>query len=53
MTSRMMAGDPLKNEIELGLRPEESIRHRECFSFASGVEEVATKIEALTRADPV
>jgi hypothetical protein len=51
MTGRMMRRDPLKNEIE-GLRPEGSIRDRDCFSFASGVEEVTAKIEALTRTDP-
>jgi hypothetical protein len=48
----MMSGDPLEKEIEPPLRSEESIRDRECFSFASGVEEVAAKMEALTRTDP-
>jgi hypothetical protein len=51
MTRRMMRGDLLQNEIELGLRPEEFIRDRECFSFASGFEEAAAKLEGLTGTD--
>lgn len=48
----MMRRDPIENEIELGLSPGEFISDRACFSFASGLEEVATKIEGLIRTEP-
>jgi hypothetical protein len=48
----MMPGDPLEKETELPLRSGGFIRDREAFSFASGVEEAAAKIEGLTGTDP-
>ena len=52
MTRRMMPGDPLDKEIELPLRSVEFISDCACFSLASGFEEAAAKIEALTRTEP-
>jgi hypothetical protein len=51
MARRTKRGDPIENEMELALRPGEFIRDHACFSFVSGLEEVAAKIEALIRTD--
>ena len=51
MTRRMMAGDPLENEIEQPLRSGEFISDCACFSLASGFEEAAAKMPALFPAD--
>ncbi|MBI4873420.1 MAG: hypothetical protein HY822_02165 [Acidobacteria bacterium] len=44
--------DPIENEIELALRPGAFIRDGACFSFVSGLEEVAARIDALTGTEP-
>lgn len=44
--------DPIEREIEVALRPRAFIPDGECFSFVSGLEAVATKIEQLIQSDP-
>ena len=44
--------DPIEQQIELALSPGAFIPDRACFSFVSGLEEVAAKIGALTTTDP-
>ena len=51
MAKRTKRGDPIENEMELALSPGEFIGDHACFSFVSGLEEVAAKIKALTRTD--
>jgi hypothetical protein len=48
----MIPGDPLEKEIEPPLRSGEFISDCACFSWASGFEEAAAKIEGLTGTDP-
>ena len=45
--------DSLERQIELAFLPGVFIYDRMCFSFVSGLEEVAAQIEKLTSADPV
>src|ERR1035438_10129435 len=52
MARRKKRGDLIENEMELALSPGEFIGDRACFSFVSGLEVVAAKIEALTGTDP-
>ena len=52
MARRTKRGDPIEHEMELTLSPGEFIRDHACFSFVSGLEVVAAKIEALTRTEP-
>jgi hypothetical protein len=42
----------MEHQIELALRPGEFIHDRECFSFVSGLEEVAAKIGSATTTEP-
>lgn len=44
--------DPIEREIEVALKPRAFIPDGERFSFVSGLEAVATKIEQLTQSDP-
>lgn len=44
--------DPIEREIKVALRPGAFIPDGECFSFVSGLEAVATKIEQLIQSDP-
>ena len=44
--------DPIENEIELALSPGAFIRDGACYSFVSGLEEVAARIDALTGTEP-
>jgi len=44
--------DPIEHQIELALRPGTFIRDHACFSFVSGLEEVAVGIGKLTGNDP-
>ena len=39
-------------EIEPAFSPDEFINDRPCFVFASGLKEVAAKIEGITRQEP-
>ena len=43
--------DPIEREIEVALKPRAFIPDGECFSFVSGLEAVATKIEQLIQSD--
>ena len=45
--------DPIEREIEVALRPRAFIRDGECFSFVSGLEAVALRIEQLIESDPI
>lgn len=45
--------DPIERKIELALHPGAFIRYGECFSFVSGLEEVAATIDKLIATDPV
>ena len=44
--------DPIEQEIELALNPGAFIPDGACFSFVSGLEEVAAKMAKLTTTDP-
>ena len=52
MARRTKRRDPIESEIELALSPGEFIRDRACFSFVSGLERVAAKIDVLTGTGP-
>jgi hypothetical protein len=43
--------DPIELQIELALSPGSFIRDRACFSFVSGLEEVAAEIDSLLKTD--
>ena len=43
--------DPIEREIEFALRPRTFIRDGECFSFVSGLEAVASRIDRLIESD--
>jgi hypothetical protein len=45
-------GDPIEHQIELALNPGAFIGDRSCFSFVSGLDEVAAKIRDLAKTDP-
>lgn len=51
MTRRMMRRDPIENEIELALSPGAFIRDGACFSFVSGLEAVAARIDAFLNSE--
>jgi hypothetical protein len=44
---------PIERQIELALRPGEFIHDRVCFSFVSGLEEVAARIGKVATREPV
>jgi hypothetical protein len=44
--------DPIERQVELALHPGTFIRDSECFSFVSGLEEVAAAIDKLIATDP-
>lgn len=44
--------DPIERQIELAFHPGAFIRDGECFSFVSGLEEVAATIDKLIATDP-
>jgi uncharacterized protein DUF6880 len=44
--------DPIERQIELAFHPGAFIRDGECFSFVSGLEEVAATIDKLIASDP-
>jgi hypothetical protein len=44
--------DPIERQIELALHPGAFIRDGECFSFVSGLEEVAATMDKLWRPTP-
>ena len=44
--------DPIERQIELALHPGAFIRDGECFSFVSGLEEIAATIDELIATDP-
>ena len=44
--------DPIEREIERALRPGAFIRDGECFSFVSGLDEVAATIDKLITTEP-
>ena len=44
--------DPIEREIERALHPGAFIRDGECFSFVSGLEEVAATVDRLIATDP-
>jgi len=44
--------DPIERQIELALRPGAFIRYGECFSFVSGLEEVAATVRKLIATAP-
>jgi hypothetical protein len=44
--------DPIERQVELALHPGAFIRDSECFSFVSGLEEVAAAIDKLIATDP-
>ena len=52
MTRPTVRRDPIENEIELALSPGAFIRDGACYSFVSGLEEVAARIDALTGTEP-
>ena len=43
--------DPIEREIERALQPGAFIRDGQCFSFVSGLEEIATTVDKLITAD--
>ena len=45
--------DPIERQIESAFRPGTFIRDGECFSFVSGLEEVAAAIDTLVATEPV
>jgi tetratricopeptide (TPR) repeat protein len=47
------SADPIKRQMELALNPGAFIPDRACFSFVSGLDEVAAVIRKLTRTEPV
>ena len=44
--------DPIERQVELALHPGAFIRDGDCFSFVSGLEEVAATIDKLIATDP-
>jgi hypothetical protein len=44
--------DPIEREIERAFQPGAFIRDGGCFSFVSGLEEVAASVDKLITADP-
>jgi len=42
----------MERQIELALRPGEFIHDRACFSFVSGLEQIANEIKKLMAAEP-
>ena len=44
--------DPIEREIERALQPGAFIRDGQCFSFVSGLEEIATTVDKLITTDP-
>ena len=51
-TKQRGKADPIERQIESALRPGAFIRDGECFSFVSGLEEVAAAIDKLIATDP-
>ncbi|MCL5744539.1 MAG: hypothetical protein M1541_11535 [Acidobacteria bacterium] len=48
----MVQVDPIERDIEAALKPRAFIRDGECFSFVSGLETVASRIEQLLQSEP-
>lgn len=44
--------DPIERELEQALQPGAFIRDGQCFSFVSGLEEIATTVDKLITTDP-